>query len=144
MISFKLGPFAADWLDKGVKVSVVDGTPWFPISSPRQAARELFWFGRSDYAVSLQSIVKQTRDFDAMFLHLQQRRDFSLLSLRPVLCPQGKCAAYDPGADLPIYKDRDHINPLWIVNHGDVFAAQAGIVAHQVGPLAVDLVAKPH
>jgi peptidoglycan/LPS O-acetylase OafA/YrhL len=130
-------------LDKGVKVSVVDSTPWFPVSSPRQAARDLFWFGRSVYAVTLQSIVNQSRDFDAMFLQLQQRPDFSLLSLRPVLCPQGKCAAYDPLADLPIYKDRDHINPLWIVNHGDIFAAQAGIVAPRVSSLAVDLVAKP-
>jgi peptidoglycan/LPS O-acetylase OafA/YrhL len=114
-------------LDKGVKVSVVDGTPWFMTSAPRQIARDLFWSNHSDYSIPLQSMLDQTRDYDAMFQTLQQRPGFTVLSLRPALCPQGKCVAYDATANVPIYKDRDHINPFWIVGHGDVFAAKAGV-----------------
>jgi len=108
-------------LDRKVQVAVLDGTPYFPTSAPRKLARDFFWHGRLDAGVDVNQFFDESRPYDLMFHELQANAGFRLLSLRPLLCTGQTCRIYDPASKLPIYRDRDHLNPAWMRANGAIF-----------------------
>ena len=105
-------------MERGIDVVVIDGTPTAGQSVPHRLAREQYWRGRMNYAISLQSLMRKNRDFDRLFARLRGRQHWHLVSLRPEFCDEQRCELFDRVHGYPVFKDRDHFNPPWIRDHG--------------------------
>jgi len=114
-------------LARKVQVAVLDSTPWFVTSVPKKLERDMFWHDRIATRVDSAWLFDENREYDGMFRSLQGDPGFSVLSFRPALCGQGGCTAYDSAARMSIFRDRDHFNPRWIVDNGNIFTAVAGV-----------------
>lgn len=112
-----------DLMDHHVQVVVLDATPYFLFNVPRTIARRLYWFGGLPASYDASGFFAENREYDALFAALKARPEFTLLSLRPQLCQQQRCAIYDAAGMQSIYKDADHFNPEWMAEHGQIFAA---------------------
>lgn len=85
-------------------------------------ARRLYWFGKLDNSYDASAFFAENREYDALFAELQTHSRFMLLSLRPQLCRNERCAIYEERTMTPVFKDSDHFNPQWLANHGEIFA----------------------
>lgn len=112
-----------DVMDHHVQVAVLDSTPYFMFNVPRTMTRRLYWSGELPATYDVSRFFAENREYDALFAALTARPEFSLLSLRPKLCEDQRCAIYEPQTMQSIYKDADHLNPEWIADHGQIFAA---------------------
>lgn len=113
-------------LDKSVQVAVVESTPFFSFIVPKQVERNIFWRGKPGESVAAKTVmIADSADYDSMFKTFAGNPHFEVLSLRKTLCPGQACVIYDAQLKAPIYKDRNHFNPVWIEKNGGVFAAVA-------------------
>jgi peptidoglycan/LPS O-acetylase OafA/YrhL len=108
-------------LDRGVRVVVVDATPYFNFNVPRTLARQLFWHGDIEAHAATRGLTAQTAPYDQLFAELRAHPAFSVVSLRKELCEGEMCTIYDERNRMSVYADRDHLNPAWIVLHGQQF-----------------------
>lgn len=107
----------------GIDVAVVDATPYFHFNVPRKLWRDQYWFGKSEQDFASTAFFEKNADYDKLFADLQQQQHFRLLSFRPQLCKNQRCAIYDASSKTAIYKDQDHFNPAWVRDHGEILQA---------------------
>ena len=130
-------------LDKRIKVVVVDATPQFSFNVPKTIARQLFWHGTVATHAPSPDMIQKNLDFDRLFAGLSKDPNFALVSLRKDLCRGEVCRVYDDRNRIPVFIDKDHFNPAWMVLHGDQFrpfvstaavAATAAVTPSAVAP----------
>ena len=108
-------------LDKQIKVVVADATPQFRFNVPKTIARQLFWHGTVVTHAPSPELLEKNVEFDRLFAELGRDPHFALVSLRKELCRGDVCRVYDDRNRLPVFIDKDHFNPAWMVLHGDQF-----------------------
>lgn len=108
-------------LAKQIKVVVADATPQFPFNVPKTIARQYYWHGKLVTHGSSPELLEKNKEFDRLFAQLERDPNFALVSLRRDLCQGVVCRVYDDRNRMPIFIDRDHFNPSWIVLHGNQF-----------------------
>jgi peptidoglycan/LPS O-acetylase OafA/YrhL len=109
-------------LAMGKVVVVLDGTPAADVNIPQRLERERFWFGGVRLSISKASLATDYGWIDPMFAEFKGTPGFHLVSLRQTLCAGSSCKVYDDELRRPIYIDERHFDPVWIAQHGDVFA----------------------
>ncbi len=112
-------------LEKNVNVTVLDATPDFKFLVPKEISRQVFLHNSFNNAYDESDHLEKNRDFDKLFLELSKNSKFHLISLRPKLCKENKCYIFDEVNNVAIYKDRDHLNPKWLIQNGDILATIA-------------------
>ena len=128
-------------LSKQIKVVVVDATPQFNFNVPKIIARQLFWHGKIATHAPSPDMIPKNVEFDRLFDGLSKDPNFALVSLRKDLCRGEVCRVYDDRNRIPVFVDKDHFNPAWMVLHGERFrpfvAPTAATATATVPPLAV-------
>jgi peptidoglycan/LPS O-acetylase OafA/YrhL len=109
-------------LAKGKTVVVVDSAAESTLRVAERVAREQFWYGEVRLTLPVPALQAQTAWIEPLFKGLESSPGFHRVSLRPRLCSQGECRAYDEQLKRPIYFDESHFDPLWIEHQADLFA----------------------
>ncbi|OFA05949.1 acyltransferase family protein [Duganella phyllosphaerae] len=121
-------------LAAGVRVVVVDATPWFAFNVPKYVERSLFWRDTIDARVASPNLIADNVEFDRLFADLSRQPGFSLVSLRNELCQASQCTIFDARQRIPVFVDKSHLNPRWIERNGQQFQRFAGAPGIQTAP----------
>ena len=113
-------------LAAGVRVVVVDATPWFAFNVPKYIERTLFWRDTIDARVASPNLIANNVEFDRLFADLSRQPNFALVSLRDELCQASQCTIFDAQQRIPVFVDKSHLNPRWIERNGQQFQRFAG------------------